>query len=243
MTYSLNPKMSSERMLTIPSEFEQYLSKMDNDYRQQLMALDLFNPEKTAAWTPLQKTYFASVFYHIRGHFIDFMWYVSNFTTDKQIKKIILENIKEELGVDNKISHEKLYENFAIECGVNIKEELVHQKSYLPFAKEFNKGHLCWLTQHDTEEQFAAFSAYERLDNIDYSYLLKLVSTLGLSSKALTFFKVHVYVEHFDSTLEKLLPIWKISPQKVKESLNFIYSHQYKMWRELSDGVFSLAAH
>jgi pyrroloquinoline quinone (PQQ) biosynthesis protein C len=243
MTYLLSTKMSCEKVLSIPSEFEHFLSKADIDYRQQLTTLDLFKPEKTAAFSTLQKTYFAAVFYHIRGHFIDFMWYVANFTTDKQIKKIVLENIMEELGTENKISHEKLYELFAKECGVTIKDELINERFYLPFAREFNKTHLRWLTEHDTHEQFAAFSAYERLDNIDYSYLHQFVLSLNVSPKAMTFFKVHVHVQHFDSTLERLLPIWSISPEKVKVALNFIYSHQYSMWRQLSDAVFSLAAH
>ena len=183
-------------------DLEQLLHKADNDYCRRLAAIDLFNYDKTALWSVRQKKIFAAVFYHVRGHFINFMWYVANFATDEQIKKIILQNIHEELGIGTKFSHEKLYEHFAQECGVDIKHELVHETHYLPFAKEFNQGHLCWLTEHDADEQFAAFASYERLDNIDYLYLNKFTGSLNLSSRAKAFFNVHVNVEHFDATLE-----------------------------------------
>lgn len=222
----------------IPEDFKQYLYSIDTDYRQKILLIDLFNVDKTAGLSDLQKTEFAAIFYHIRGHFIDFMWYLANFSTEQTIKDIILLNINEEIGVGNKLSHEKLYERFAMECDVNIHHELVHQTHYLPFAKHFNKEHIRWLSEHDNDEQFAAFAAYERLDNIDYLYLERFVESLKLSQQAITFFKVHRYVEHFDATLEILLPLWEKSPNKIKEAFSFIYSHQLTMWQLLSDVIF-----
>lgn len=223
----------------IPDDFKNYLLNVDTTYRQKLKLIALFNADKSAALTKHQKQQFAAIFYHLRGHFIDFMWYIANFSTDKKIKEIILQNIHEEIGVGTKFSHEKLYERFAMECGVNIHHELVNQAHYLPFAMDFNKEHLRWLSEHDVDEQFATFAAYERLDNIDYIYLEQFAESLQLSPQAMTFFKVHRHVEHFGATLETLLPLWKTSPDKIKQAFTFIYSHQLAMWQQLSDTIFS----
>nr|WP_278043936.1 iron-containing redox enzyme family protein [Legionella nagasakiensis] len=193
----------------------------------------------TSTWDDNRKKYFAAVFYHLRGYFIDFMWYVANFTEDEEIKDIILQNIQEELGTKSRTSHEKLYAQFAEECGVNIHDEIVNKTHYLPFAKEFNQEHLRWLTQHDKHSHLAAFSAYERLDNIDYPLLTEFAYSLDLSEKAMKFFKVHVYVKHFESTQDHLIDIWQTSPKTVREAFNFIYSHQLNMWQTLSNAIMA----
>lgn len=222
------------------NDLDQFLLITDNQYRQKLSTINLFNFTKTIHWNSTQKKYFAAIFYHIRGHFINFMWYLANFSTSTVVKKIIIDNIYEELGRKNQFSHEQLYERFANECGVNIHHELVNETHYLPFVREFNKAHLKWLSEHDEDEQFAAFSAYERLDNIDYHYLSQFATSLSLNPTNLTFFNVHALVNHFDLTLEKLSPIWQTNPEKVINAINFIYEHQYTMWQKLSDCIFSL---
>ncbi len=217
-----------------------FLLKSDFDYKEALTSIALFDPEMTSEWTDFQRHYFASIFYHLRGHFINFAWYIANFSTHEYTKNIILNNIQEELGTGNRFSHEVLYERFANECKVDIHNEIINETNYLPFAKEFNKAHLKWISIHDQEERLAAFSAYERLDNLDYPNLLNMAQSLNLSQQALAFFKVHVHVDHFDSTLELLLPIWEKTPEKVILSFEFIYSHQLNMWNNLSNHVFSL---
>lgn len=224
-------------LLAIPDNFKQFLLSVDAVYRKKFMLIDLFNRDKTPSLSALQKKEFAAIFYHIRGHFIDFMWYIANFSTNQKIKDLVLLNIHEEIGIGNKFSHEKLYERFALECGVNIHHEIVNQTGYLPFAMDFNKEHIRWLSEHDCDEQFAAFSSYERLDNIDYFYLEQFAESLDLSSEAKTFFRVHRHVEHFDTTVETLLPLWEKSQSKVKKAFTFIYSHQLTMWQQLSDVI------
>lgn len=226
--------------IELPHTFNQFLTQADREYREQLMSLPLFDITKTSLWNKKQKKRFAEVFYHLRGHFVDFMWYVANFSSDVATKKLILGNIMEEFGKD-KFSHEKLYAFFASECGVDIDDEIVNETNYLPFAKKFNKGHLAWLSTHDEEERTAAFAAYERLDNIDYPYLTACAESLNISSQGMTFFIVHSYVEHFSEVLEQLLPIWEYSPEKVRTAFDFIYSFQAQMWRQLSEEIFSLA--
>lgn len=218
----------------------QFLQFSDMNYHNSLKSIPLFDPQMTTHWDALQKKQFASIFYHLRGHFINFAWYIANFSSDEQVKKIILNNIQEELGLGNRFSHELLYKRFAQECNVDIHDEIVNETSYLPFAKEFNKSHLRWLSQHQHDERLAAFSAYERLDNLDYPPLCAMAKSLNLSQHALAFFNVHTHVNHFDSTIELILPIWVKEPHKIINSFNFIYSHQYNMWCALSNLVFSL---
>src|SRR6187397_1017655 len=86
-----------------------FLLKSDLDYQQSLSSISLFDPKMTREWNNRQKQYFASIFYHLRGHFINFAWYIANFSTNEHTKNIIVNNIQEELG-GNRFSHELLYE-------------------------------------------------------------------------------------------------------------------------------------
>lgn len=226
-----------DKVNNIPPSLNQLLLKSDADYHQSLSMLPIFNSQTTGAWNDNQRKYFAAVFYHLRGHFINFMWYVANFSSDELTKAVIMNNIHEELGLGNRFSHERLYERFANECGVNIHEEIVSEDHYLPFARDFNKSHLQWLSLHDEDERVAAFAAYERLDNMDYPHLVSLANSFNLSQQAMTFFNVHVHVDHFDSTLKLIIPIWKKSPEKLIQSFEYIFSHQYQMWSNLSEVV------
>lgn len=231
----------SLEMRNLPPTLNQFLMHTDNEYHKKITSIPLFNIKKTASWTKKQKHLFAAIFYHLRGHFIDFMWFIANFAPDIQTKSIILENIKEEIGTANKLSHEKLYAYFANEYDVDIHDEIINETHYLPFAKQFNKEHLAWLATHDAEEQIAAFSAYERLDNIDYIYLTECALSINTSSKGMIFFRTHTHVTHFSAVVEKIVPIWEHSSDKIKNAFEFIYSHQINMWQRLSDEIFSLA--
>lgn len=231
--------MPKNKALDITVSLKHFLQELDDNYRSKLSLLPIFDPEQTATWNKEQKKYFAAVFYHLRGHFINFMWYIANFSANEQTKKVVMNNIHEELGLGSQFSHERLYERFANECGVNIHDEIVTEEHYLPFAKEFNKTHLKWLSLHDYDERIAAFAAYERLDNLDYRCLVELAKSLRLSQQAMTFFNVHVHVHHFDSALELILPIWQNAPEKMTLSFDFIFSHQYRMWENLSATIFA----
>lgn len=231
--------MTPNPTMNIPSSLNDFLHSTDLNYKKSLALIPLFNPEMTGTWDKQQKKYFASIFYHLRGHFINFVWYIANFCNDEHTKTIILNNMYEELGVDQRFSHESLYERFAIACGADIHDEIINETHYLPFAREFNKTHLEWLSKHDNEERIAAFAAYERLDNLDYPCLTEMALSLQLSPHEVTFFKIHTHVHHFDSTLKLIIPIWEKNPAKIVSASEFIYSHQYKMWQALSDRIFS----
>jgi hypothetical protein len=196
----------------------------------------MFNPELSCKWSDKQKQYFAKIFYHARGHFHDFLWYIGNHADDKETKDIILRNIAEELNGAAK-SHEQMYQDFAQDLGIDISHEFIDGQNYLDFVKDFNHGHLKWLYEHSADERFSAFAAYERLDNIDYFYLLKLVQSLKLSKKSQIFFKVHAVVEHFRPSVNKLEQIWNGPNRAINNSFSFIAYHQIKMWKKLSEAI------
>ena len=219
-------------------QFQNFLHGWDNDYKNNISKINLFNENLTCSLPQQKKIYFVKAFYHIRGHFHDFLWYMGNHAPDTKIKKIILGNIGEEFG-GNYGSHESLYYDFAESLGVDIKKEIADETTYENYIIEFNKGHLKWLYEHDWTGCLAAFSAYEHLDNVDYTALSKLAANLGTSNKGLIFFKVHENVKHFEPLNDFLITAWIEFPEKVKEGFNFIGKHQLKMWTNLSDKIFS----
>ena len=146
---------------------DSYLTEWDENYARDVSKISLFDPKRTAQWTTTQQKHFVKTFYHVRGHFHCFLWFMGNFAPDEAGKNMILKNIIDELG-GRALSHEKLYHIFAERLGVEIMPEMLEQKTYLPFIQEFNKGHLRWLSNKDWSTKVSAFAALERLDNVDY---------------------------------------------------------------------------
>lgn len=219
---------------------EEFLENWDAQNRAFHKQIPLFNPELSKNLSKEQQRYFARVFYHLRGHFHDFLWYMGNHAPDTESKKVILDNIAEEFGSNGR-SHERLYLDFAACLGVDLTDEVIHQKTYLPFAREFNKKHLEWLASNDWQSQLATFTAYERLDNVDYNDLLDLVKSFDVTENGLLFFKAHSRVNHYEMARDgfQLRKLWSKNPQKIKEAYTFIRNHQNKMWKDLSDAVFN----
>ena len=219
---------------------ELYLSDWETNYRNKLNTLPLFDFQWTQSWNSKQKKLFAQAFQHVRGHCAEFFWHIGSFVPDPEIKKIVLDNIKEEFGENNKTSHSILYSLFAKELGCDLMNEIGNQSTYISFIKNFNLGHLKWLSENDIDSKFAAFSAYEKLDNADYNNLYQLAKSLGVSNKqSLLFFEVHMYVEHFDATTKKLKHIWDKSPNKVEEAFQFIGNHQLRVWKNLGEFIMN----
>lgn len=212
----------------------------DKEYKEQLRTIPLFKKQISQHWSALQKQKFAKVFYHLRGHFSEFLWLMGNFAPNIETKNVILKNISEEFG-EARLSHEQLYFDFSVALQADIQQEIVTEENYTEFARKFNKGHIQWLLEHSWNEKQAAFSAYERLDNIDYPHLLRLATSFNLPKKALLFFEVHTKVEHFDVTEPFLKAIWDKDPQSIFNGFSFIYSHQLKMWHNLSNTINQLS--
>lgn len=234
-----NFNINNHEVIPIDSyNLQNFLIEWDNNYLTSLRTIDLFIPERTSNWPAEQKKFFAKVFYHARGHFHEFLWLLANFAEDKETKDIVLRNIAEEFN-SSALSHEQLYCHFAESLGVDLSDEIIEQTSYLPVIKDFNKGHLRWLKNHNALERFAAFTAYERLDNLDYTLLWKFAQTLGINKKGMIFFKIHMHADHFKTTQDKLALLWKEDQEKVKEAYEFIAQHQRTMWTNLSQAVAS----
>ena len=221
-------------------KLEEFLEEWDRKNTEQHNKIALFNPEMVETLNIEQRHYFVRVFYHLRGHFVNFLWYAGNTAPNEQIKKVILDNIREEFSGKEK-SHEQLYWEFAQGLGVDLTDELLNERTYVPFANDFNRKHLEWLHSHDWESGMAAFSAYERLDNIDYADLLTLAKNFGAEGRSILFFEVHSKVRHYEMVSEgfNLGALWDKSRDKVIEAYEFIWDHQNEMWRNLSDAVFN----
>jgi hypothetical protein len=143
-----------------------------------------------------------------------------------------LDNISEEFSLRS-LSHEELYFKFADEFGVDLNSETITEENYLPFLKKFNKSHTDFLLTEGWNTKWATFSAYEKLDNVDYKNLLNLAKNIGTSAKGMVFFRVHSEANHHDSTSQLLQKIWETDPESVKIGFEFIAKHQLEMWKEL----------
>lgn len=222
---------SLERFLQ--GSLSEYLSDWESRYTQSAKQLSLFDPGYTQCWALPTKQYFAALLYHIRGHFIDFLWYLGNTLPTRELKAIVLSNIEDEFNL-NGLSHEALYHLFAQALDMDLSLEYIENHYYLPEIKAFNQGHLSWLHQHNWQENFSAFCAYEKLDNIDYHLLLALAKSFRLNRQAETFFKIHTEVAHYESGQAHLEALWQQDPSQVVLGFEFIAKHQLSMWQSLS---------
>jgi hypothetical protein len=235
-SYNTSYKNSNhqETKIAEKSSLYSFISELETQYKQDLATVELFKPATKLTLEQQQK--FAKVFYHIRGHFDRFLFILGAFAPSKKYKDVVLQNLKGEFSEDLE-SHEQLYINFCNSLGVDIIEEIVSEENYLPFAKRFNFDIQKYLLQNNYTFKWAAFSAYERLDNVDYNGLYNLAKSFGIDNDALIFFDVHRQAEHFEITEDLLLECWEGSPEDVKQAFKFILSHQLEMWRNLSDEI------
>lgn len=221
------------------TDLKNYITNWQKEYQHQSSKIPLFNQDVTSKFTDNQKQKFAKLFYHIRGHFYKFLWFLGSKEAGEntiEMKIIILQNISEEFGKQK--SHEQMYLDFASSLGVEIIEnEIIKETSNLDFIKMFNQQHLEFILKDDSNSAWAAFSAYEALDNLDYENLLNLVIPWNPPPKALVFFKVHAKVSHHQTTEEVLQKIWNKDPKSVQKGFEFIASHQLKMWQDLYEEV------
>ncbi len=218
---------------------EQFLAAWDEEYKKQAEKIDLFKTEITSKWSDTQRKKFVQLLYHQRAHFDDVLWFMGNFSPDSNTKEIILENMRDEFG-RGKRSHEKLYLDFARDMGVDLTYELIDEEFYLPFLREYNKGHLRWLRDHDWNHRLVAFAAIERLDNVDYPFLKRIVISFNLEKINLVFFDVHMYVKHFDSIGEKFVNLWLLQPELIATAFNFIGSYQLNIWKNISEVILAV---
>jgi hypothetical protein len=82
-------------VLKMKQNLQEYLTSWDKEYKAKISNLPICQPDHVKTWTDVQKKEFARVFYHARGHFIDFLWFLGNFSNSKEIKDMVLNNIRE----------------------------------------------------------------------------------------------------------------------------------------------------
>lgn len=224
--------------MNFQENLNEFLIQWDNDYKKNVIGLNLFNRDLVKKWSNSQRQFFIKIFYHSRGHFKDFLWHLGNYAPNKNIKDIILKNIEEEFGEDK--SHEELYLDFCAEEGIDLSTEYIDNKYNIQKMREFNTLHLDWLYAHKNWiSKFAAFSAYERLDSTDYTFLSNAL--FEDSTKEHLFFKIHRQAEHFEKTYIDLLDSWITNKDLVVEAFTFIADSQLKMWQDLSSETFSFS--
>lgn len=213
-----------------------FLLSWDKDYSLKVSKIPLF--ASNIELSREQQKKFVATFYHLRGHFYRFLWYLAGRAPNSKFKKIILANISEEFG-GQLDSHEELYWNFASSVGIDIVKEVLNPKYNYQFTEEFNYAHLKFILEESWPAAWAAFAAYERLDNIDYLNLHKLAQSFGLTKDQLTFFEAHTRVTHFEKTSPLLEILYLENPKEVEKGFEFISSHQIKMWQNLSDCILN----
>ena len=210
---------------------QEYVKNWKKEYNSRAEKLKIFTPG-SIVWDVENKTKFVKIFYHARGNFYELLWFLGSLAPNYEIKKTILTSIGEEFGGKNQ-SHEEYYFDFAIELGVDIKKEIIEKKYYIHTVKEFNHNFLKQIITQNYSVAWSIYSAYELLDNLDYSNLLELVQSFGVSARALRFFTIHAKVAHFETTEELLQKIWDRDRGLVTKGFDFIMENQLTMWDEL----------
>lgn len=217
---------------------KQFVEESLTNYTARSKEIPLFQEETQKSLTNYQQKQFVKVFYNVRGHFYKYLWYLGSLTDNNQIKSLVCKNIKEEFGTT--VSHDTLYFEFGEQYGLDRYTEIVEESNYLPFVREFDKGHLKVLLSQTDNYAWAAFSAYEALDNIDYQLTKDLVQNFSLKPKSVEFFETHVHVTHFQDTSPQLTAIWETDPQSVRDGFEFILDHQLTMWNKFWEYLAAL---
>ena len=216
-------------------KLQNFIKQWEVIYKQEQAKIPLFQLETGKKLSLEQKQKFVKQFYHIRGHFYEMLWVLGSLAPSFEYKKVVLQNITEEFG--GKKSHENLYWDFASELGVDIQSEVLDQTNNLKYIQDFDFSHKKWVISQKWESVWAAFSAYEKQDNLDYTKLYDVAKEFGISDKALFFFKIHSQVQHFETTENLLQKCWDSDPEAVKSGFEFIKSAQMKAWKGLSDEI------
>lgn len=214
------------------SELNDFIKTWENSYKQEQSQIPLFQADFGKRLNLEQKQKFVKQFYHIRGHFYEMLWFLGSLAPSFEYKKVVMQNITEEFG--GKMSHEQLYWDFAKELDVDIQKEILTQTNNLEYIKKFDFSHKDWVISQKWAAVWAAFSAYEKQDNLDYSKLYDLAKDFGISEKGLFFYKIHAQVQHFETTENLLQKCWESDPEAVKAGFEFIKGTQMKVWNGLS---------
>lgn len=233
-----NPKLREDQIVSPVPSLQTFLEEWDYEYSKSINDIPLFQFKHELNWTPEHKQLFAKLLYHARGQLYKFLWHMGNIAPDVRAKHLVLYNYAEEFG-EHSLSHEELYFIFTRDMGIASNDEVTDEKYYLQFFKDYNERQMNWLKNHEWDGCLGAFSAYERLDNVDYEKLLKIAQNLGASKRGLIFFKAHCEVEHFSAATPLLNEVWQRNEAVIRKAFKFISTEQAGMWKNLSDEIFA----
>jgi Iron-containing redox enzyme len=211
---------------------QEFVHNWKQNYESKARNLKLFSD--SIDWNDENKVKFAKIFYHARGNFFELLWFLGSLAPNAAYKKVLVGNIAEEFGA-NSPSHEQYYFEFVAELGIDMQLEILRKKYYVDSIKKFNSNFLEKVLNEEYEVSWSILSAYEVLDNVDYSLLYDLVKGFGVSDRGLRFFTIHSKVAHFETTEELLEKIWSKNPEVVRKGFDFIMCNQLEMWENLGN--------
>lgn len=218
-----------------------FVARWKKVYIRKVRACALFDARSVTHLTSRQRTFLAQSLYHVRGHFYPFLWFSGSLAPSSSYKSVVLDNFSDEFG-GHKQSHELLYEKFAYDLGVkNIFTEVIDERAYHDFVRIFVHKQLSLILKNQSNWPFvwAAYSAVEALDTIDYAHLAQMATGLGISADGFEFFKVHTTVRHYELSEPLLEPLWEIDPVSVRKAFFAIARLQSTVWQKLSAAVFA----
>jgi Iron-containing redox enzyme len=213
------------------NNLQKFVQNWKQEYESKAKDLKLFR-HGSVVWDDTNKIKFAKIFYHARGNFFELLWFLGSLAPHAGYKKVLISNIAEEFGA-NSPSHEQYYFDFVAELGIDMQLEILRKKYYIDSVKKFNSNFLEQVLTQKYAVSWSILSAYEVLDNVDYTLLYDLVKGFGVSARALRFFTIHSKVAHFETTEELLEKIWEEDRESVYKGFNFIMRNQLEMWENL----------
>lgn len=225
------------------SPLQSFVRPWGVQYRKEVAAIPMFDRSKPWPLSHEQILFLVMLLYPQRGHFLFTLNELAAKAPSLAFKKVIFENLKDELGIirgKSLPSHEELFLRFAdkwFERGTFIRDIKIGHKGNLSFIREFNEGNLAWILTHEWDYVWAWFAAYEWFDNPDYELLYQLAVYLGASNRELEFFDVHRGIKHYGPTTKLLKPIFERNPDAVREGFEYAARRQLNVWQQISDTI------
>jgi hypothetical protein len=226
---------------------KKYVDEWVGIYSREHARLRMFDIALTAQFTRKQQQRFFIKFDPLRRYFPGLLGMLISMAPDQESKQVLLGNLAEEAGISEDgqslVSHDDLYAISAQAVGVDILAEVAAGRTKSAYADEFNEKFLAWIISQrarygpkkDWRRIWAAFCAYELLDNVDYPAFLKMAQSFALTGTALKFFEIHCVVGHYGQGRKLLQKIWTKHPEDVRAGFAFIKKLQLTAFKALDE--------
>lgn len=194
--------------------------------------LNLYNRLIAICSTSQGHKKFAEAFYFIRYKFYKLNFIIgTRCSPDEADWRGLVENLLEELGGIDGVSHNELYRRYLNDVGIADEKLLVEP----PFTVAFNDTWEKFAFEAPFQEVLAAIAVYEILDNPDYQLLLNLARQSGVEKSGLDFFKVHAGAVHFELFEDFANRMFETAAgtELIEKSASYVLSVQSKLWKDL----------